>query len=202
MNKSENINELAKSLSKVQAILTGAVKDSKNPFFNSKYADLESVWDSIREPLAQNGFSVSQLPTMINGEPGLETILMHESGQYISSAVVVKPIKNDPQSYGSAYTYFRRYALAAIVGQVQVDDDANQATGNAVTTAPSEKKYNAKKVTDNQLKRLYAIQSNSGLTVERVKEIMKEKFKIDSAKDLSMSDYDSLIEIIENEANK
>lgn len=202
MNKSENINELAKALSKVQAILTGAVKDSKNPFFNSKYADLESVWDSIREPLAQNGFSVSQLPTMINGEPGLETILMHESGQYISSAVVVKPIKNDPQSYGSAYTYFRRYALAAMVGQVQVDDDANQATGNAVSAAPSEKKYNAKKVTENQLKRLYAIQSNSGLTVERVKEIMKEKFKIDSARDLTMSDYDSLIEIIENEANK
>ncbi len=202
MNKSENINELAKALSKVQAILTGAVKDSKNPFFNSKYADLESVWDSIREPLAQNGFSVSQLPTMINGEPGLETILMHESGQYISSAVVVKPVKNDPQSYGSAYTYFRRYALAAMVGQVQVDDDANHATGNAVTTTPSEKKYNTKKVTENQLKRLYAIQSNSGLTVERVKEIMKEKFKIDSARDLTMSDYDSLIEIIENEANK
>lgn len=202
MNKSENINEIAKALCNVQAVLTGALKDSKNPFFNSKYADLESVWSSIREPLTKNGLSVSQIPTMINGEPGLETILMHVSGQFICSAVLVKPIKNDPQSYGSAYTYFRRYALAAIVGQVQVDDDANHANGNEISAAPQEKKYTAKKDTENQLKRLYAIQSSSGLSVERVKEIMKEKFKIDSAKDLTMSDYDSLIEIIENEANK
>ena len=123
--RSEKIDLLAKALCKMQSQLTGAIKDSENPFFKSKYADLESVWDSIRKPLTENGLSVSQIPCESSGGvPALETILMHESGQFISNIVPVISQKNDPQGYGSAITYFRRYALAAIVGQIQVDDDS------------------------------------------------------------------------------
>ena len=123
--RSEKIDLLAKALCKMQSQLTGALKDSKNPFFNSSYADLESVWDSIRKPLTENGLSVSQIPCESSGgAPALETILMHESGQFISNIVPVISQKNDPQGYGSAFTYFRRYALAAMVGQIQVDDDS------------------------------------------------------------------------------
>lgn len=134
MNKSDDIKELAIALCKVQSQLTGAKKDSENPFFKSKYADLESVWDSIRKPMSDNGLSVTQFPcTMENGVPGLETILIHASGQFISNTVPVVSIKQDPQSYGSAFTYFRRYALSAVVGQIQTDDDGNQAQGSNQT---------------------------------------------------------------------
>lgn len=133
--KSEKIDLLAKALCKMQSQLTGALKDSENPFFKSKYADLESVWDSIRKPLTDNGLSISQMPCESStGAPALETILMHESGQFISNIVPVISQKNDPQGYGSAFTYFRRYALAAIVGQIQVDDDS-EANMNRQTPA-------------------------------------------------------------------
>jgi hypothetical protein len=123
----ESIKNIAIALCKVQSELTGALKDNTNPYFNADYATLESLWDSIRKPLTDNGLSVLQIPCEINGAPGLETILMHISGEYISRKTPLVLTKQDPQAYGSAMTYFRRYALAAVVGQVQVDDDANDA---------------------------------------------------------------------------
>ena len=127
MIKSENLNELALALSKAQGIMKGAVKDSNNPFFKSSYADLQSVWEAIREPLANNGLSVTQLLNYIDNKPTLQTLLLHSSGQFIGSEVTIPVTKSDPQSLGSAITYMRRYSLAAIVGLYQVDDDAESA---------------------------------------------------------------------------
>jgi len=131
--KSENINELAAALAKAQSKIIGALKDSSNPFFKSSYADLASVWDAIRGPLSENGLAVSQCIGIHDGPNGeiceiLQTTLMHSSGQWIDSFALVKPVKNDPQSQGSAITYMRRYALAAITGCPQIDDDGNLAT--------------------------------------------------------------------------
>ena len=129
MNHSESIANLAKALSIVQGKLTYAAKDSANPFFKSKYADLESVWDSCRTLLSDNGLSVIQFPgEYFDGTMSLTTILAHASGEYISKEMSVPVTKPDAQGAGSALTYMRRYALAAVVGVVQADDDGNAAS--------------------------------------------------------------------------
>lgn len=129
MNKSESIGKLAKSLALVQASLAPAKRDSTNPFFNSTYADLSSVWESCRELLAKHGLSVIQGNSIgANNTVIVETILAHESGQWIQSELCMPLAKNDPQGVGSAITYGRRYGLAAIVGIVADDDDGNAAS--------------------------------------------------------------------------
>jgi hypothetical protein len=130
---SASLKELGTALAKAQAVMQPAAKDAANPFFKSKYADLPSVWDAIREPLTKNGLSVVQLPT--NAEPGrvgLSTMLLHASGEFILSVASMKLVKDDPQGAGSGLTYLRRYMLAAAVGVVaDEDDDANAATHRA-----------------------------------------------------------------------
>ena len=123
--QSESIKELASALSKAQGEVKGAVKDSNNPFFKSKYADLGSVWDAIREPLANNSLAIAQFP---QGECSLLTILTHSSGEYMAASYTMTPTKKDPQGVGSAITYMRRYALQSVMGVCPEDDDGNQAS--------------------------------------------------------------------------
>jgi len=137
MNKSESIKELAAALSQFQAAVAGAKKSSDNPYYKSKYADLATIWQTVRTPLTENGLSVSQVsqPT----EPGLiaiETVLMHESGEWISGVIVMPLTKSDPQGAGSAITYARRYGLAAILGVHQEDDDAQSQNKDAAKQKP------------------------------------------------------------------
>jgi len=131
MNQSDSIANLAKALSIVQGKLTYAKKDSKNPFFKSNYADLESVWDACRELLSINNLAVAQFPGLyseLDKSMSLTTILTHASGEWISQEMSVPITKPDAQGAGSALTYMRRYALAAVVGVVQADDDGNAAS--------------------------------------------------------------------------
>lgn len=127
----QGIDKLVAALAKAQAEMRGAAKDSTNPHFRSKYADLASVVDAIRGPLTKHGIAFLQLthPSDKN-EVVIETMLAHESGQKISSILAIPVNKADAQGYGSALTYARRYALAAITGIAPEDDD-----GNAATTA-------------------------------------------------------------------
>jgi len=133
MNKSENINELATALAKAQGAMRFAIKDANNPFFKSKYADLSSIVEAIRDSLAGNGLSYMQhLHPSDKHEVCVETVVLHASGQWISCGVVGIPVnKNDAQGYGSALTYARRYSLAAAVGVVADDDDGNAAASAA-----------------------------------------------------------------------
>ncbi len=130
MNKSESIKELASALCKAQSEMKGAQKDSVNPFFKSKYADLSSVWDAARPVLAANGLSVSQLVDRADGgNIGLTTLLLHSSGEWLESKATIPMKDGTAQAAGSAITYLRRYALAAILGVVaDEDDDGNAAS--------------------------------------------------------------------------
>jgi hypothetical protein len=128
MNQSETITELAKALSKAQAVMEGAKKDSQNPHLKNKYADLASVWDACRKPLTDNGLSVVQLT---DGGPETVTILtrlLHISGEWLEGSLTLKPVKQDPQGIGSVVTYGRRYSLMAMVGISPEDDDGNEAS--------------------------------------------------------------------------
>lgn len=133
MKQSEQINALAAALAKAQGEIKGAIKDSKNPFFKSNYADLASIQDACREPLSKNGLCVMQTTdTDEHGNTYIFTTLAHSSGQWMQGKLKINPQKNDPQAVGSALTYARRYALAAIVGIAQVDDDAESAMNREI----------------------------------------------------------------------
>lgn len=132
--QSEQINELAAALSKAQSQIVGALKDSKNPFFKSNYADLASCWDACRKQLSDNGLAVIQTTDFDpSGIVFVITRLTHSSGQWIEGRLPVKAKDDGPQAQGSGITYARRYALAAIVGLAQIDDDAEAATGRQNT---------------------------------------------------------------------
>ena len=127
MNRSESIKELCAALAKTQAQLTNPKKDTVNPFFNKKYADLSNVWDAIREPMTKNGLSITQLPSAEGNKVMVTGILMHESGEFISSEITLQSKDSTPQAIGSAITYARRYQISAMLGVAPEDDDGNDA---------------------------------------------------------------------------
>ena len=126
MEKSEKINNLTKSLLQFHKEIGKIAKTSTNPFFKSKYADLPSILDAINEPLQNAGLVIISIPD----NDGLTTLLLHsESGEYISATAIMKPVKNDPQSIGSAITYQRRYSIGSILNlNIDNDDDGNNAS--------------------------------------------------------------------------
>lgn len=139
MQRSEAINELATALARAQGQMKAAIKDSSNPFFKSKYADLSSVVEAVKKPLSDNGLSYTQLTDMEEGAVVIETLLLHSSGQWLMGRLrmpVAKP--NDPQALGSAITYCRRYALQSLCGVPADDDDANSATGKPGIHRPTD----------------------------------------------------------------
>ena len=145
MKSSPDITLLAAALHKCQGAIAHAKKDALNPHFKSRYADLASVWEAAKPALQANGLSVLQ--GFSGGENGetvtIETTLLHVSGQFIDSALTLRPSKPDPQGIGSAITYGRRYGLSAILGIVADDDDDGNAAsvpapiGKPVTPIPA-----------------------------------------------------------------
>jgi len=124
MNKSESINELATSLCKLQGELHDTSKETQA--YNYKYSDLSQILTYLRPLMASNGLSVTQL---VNGTEsgviGVETVLMHSSGQWVSSSASMNVQgQNLAQEAGKVITYLRRYSLAGIVGLTQTDNDA------------------------------------------------------------------------------
>lgn len=125
---SEKIDALAAALSKAQSLIENVSKDKQA--YGYKYADLASCLQAIKKPLADNGLSISQLVTQDrDNKQVLVTLLIHESGQWLKSVfgienVVMKQC-NSLQQIGAGITYARRYALSAIIGLTQEDDDGN-----------------------------------------------------------------------------
>ena len=127
MNQSEQINELMGALAKAQGEMSHAIKDSTNPHFKSNYADLASVWNACREPLSKNGLAVTQTMDFLEEKQVLVTTLAHTSGQWVKSFLGLPIQRPGPQELGSCLSYCRRYALAAVVGVYQDDDDGEKA---------------------------------------------------------------------------
>ena len=135
MERSESLVELTKALSKFQGEITSVKKTAVNPFFKSKYADLDAVWEMCRKPLSSNGFALVQMPVELEGKLYLETLLIHTSGEYIKGYLALNPKAMDPQAVGSAITYARRYAMSAMLGvSADEDDDAEKATARGAVS--------------------------------------------------------------------
>lgn len=128
MQTSESLVDLAKALAKAQGLIKTAVKDSTNPHFKSRYADLASIWDAVREPLTSNGLSIVQTLSSQDNKTACTTMLLHESGQFIRDTMSMTPQQNTPQGQGSCATYLRRYMLQSIAGVAPDDDDGNAAS--------------------------------------------------------------------------
>lgn len=127
MKTSETFNELAAALVQAQSEMGHASKDATNPHFKMKYADLASVVDACRGPLTKAKICVVQSPELVRetNVVRVTTRLIHASGQWIENAVEASVARTDPQAIGSAITYLRRYALAALTGVAPDDDDGN-----------------------------------------------------------------------------
>lgn len=125
IQKSDQINELSKALASFQAELFPAIKDGKNPHFNSKYVTLTNVWEACKH-LSKFGLSVIQ--STVPNKDGVELVtnLLHTSGQFWSSSLFLPVVQKTPQAFGSALTYARRYGLTSMVGVTQEDDDGNE----------------------------------------------------------------------------
>ena len=124
MNKSEQLDELAKALQHARTVVNHPPRNKVNPHFRNRYADLTAVLDAVVPAFTANGLSIVQ---MVDGGQ-LVTTLLHTSGQFITSAADI-PAHSNAQQLGSALTYLRRYtvqALAAIAADD--DDDGNQAS--------------------------------------------------------------------------
>lgn len=137
MNKSDSIKELATALAKAQAEIENASKNSANPHFRSKYADLAEVLNTVRPVFSKHGISVIQAPSYESGIASVETMLTHASGEWMSNTCSAPVSKQDAQGVGSAITYLRRYSLAAFAGIAQEDDDANSAVGHRPASRPA-----------------------------------------------------------------
>lgn len=123
-----DLDKIAPALVAAQKQMKVAVKGTENTFFKSKYADLGAVWEACHEALSTNGIAVVQSGVTLGSEFYLRTTLLHSSGQILTGDYLIKPEKTGPQALGSAYTYARRYSLAAMVGVIAEDDDAEAAT--------------------------------------------------------------------------
>lgn len=131
MRTSEHINEIAGALAKAQGEIANATKDSSNPHFKTKYADLASVREAVQAPLSKHGIAVVQGVRTTGEGVEVETLLAHGSGQWLAETLTIPLGQRSAQAVGSAISYGRRYSLMAIVGIAADDDD-----GNAATAAP------------------------------------------------------------------
>jgi hypothetical protein len=131
LNRSDGISDLAAALVEAHAEIKGVAKSADNPFFKSKYATLESVVEAVKAPLLKRGIVVVQGVQDAEGGVAIETMLLHKSGQWLSSTLRLPASKQDAQGYGSAISYGRRYGLMAICGVPASDDDGNAATASA-----------------------------------------------------------------------
>jgi hypothetical protein len=135
MKKSETIAELAKALASFQGEVKQPTKDKNNPFFKSKYVDLEGVVQAITSISGNHGLSFIQYPLNQDNKVGIVTIILHTSGEFIESEpIFATPVKADAQAAGSIITYLKRYSLSAMFGITSDEDD----DGNSASQKPVE----------------------------------------------------------------
>jgi len=179
MQSSDPLDKLAPALVAAQADMTNPPLDGVNPHFKSKFTTLAAMIDHVRPVFAKHGLAVIQHPVSDAGEVGVETMVVHESGQALAERFTIPLDKHDPQAAGSIITYFRRYALAAVAG-IQGDEDTDAepnrtAAPQASPSAPSRPSQpasgpaqgsGAKEASEKQVKMLFALGHKLGIAVQ------------------------------------
>lgn len=188
MKTSDSIAALAAALCKAQSQMGGAAKSADNPFFKSKYADLGSVVQAVKQPFADNGLSYVQFPISTQSSIGVVTRLMHESGEWMEQEYYLPLQKLDPQAAGSAITYARRYSLQAVAGIPAEDDDGE---GSMIRGKP-------KTITQPQVDSLYDALEESDSDIEK----FLKTFKKESLEEFTEPEYIRALEMIQMKVEK
>lgn len=131
------MNQIAPAFIKAKRAFGPALKDKTNPAFKSKYADLGACLEAVDDALLANGIALYQETFEDSTGVTVETVFLHESGETLRGGKLHVPAaKQDPQGYGSALSYARRYSLMAACGIAAEDDDGNAASKPAQRPAP------------------------------------------------------------------
>lgn len=171
MKQSEQLNELAGAMSKLQSEIRDAEKDNQG--YGYKYADLGQILSLIRPLLQKNGLSFAQHVGNANDMVAIETIVMHSSGQWMSSELLMPAVQsksmNAAQAMGSVITYGRRYALSAIFGIAQIDDDGTAAKIEPTKAAPvAAPVMKATMITEKEIEQLGAMIFEAEADIEKL----------------------------------
>lgn len=193
-------DKLLEALAKMQGILDNAKKESDNPYFKSKYADLATCISTSKKPMADNGLSLSQHCSFDGTSVHCVSVLGHSSGQMMVSTLVILVTKKDAQGIGAAITYARRYALSAIIGLAQEDDDANSAVGEpqnasgeeAQVTAPSSPFSYA---TEKQVETIRNIATRNRIDIDSI----LKRYSVANLESLSKEQASNCIGILNNQ---
>lgn len=192
---SEQIDLITAALAKAQSEIENPSKDSTNPHFKSRYADLANVLEVCREPLSKNGLCVTQPLFMEGDKIVLATILSHTSGQWIKSFIPLPVQKPGSQEIGSCITYMRRYSLSALVGVFQEDDDAE--------AAESREKPNYERSEEDRSK-LSSKQKGflegllNQLNEPSYAEVVCKKYKLETIYDINREKFNDLVEHVKS----
>ena len=176
------MTELLTALAKALPTIGAATKSQSNDFLKSKYANINNVIQAL-EPIANHGLWFIQRPILNENGACIETFFVHESGQELSAGVCFVPAsKKDPQGFGSAMTYARRYGLLSAFGMATDDDDGNaaQKTDNDVNQVPAIEYIN-----DDQRQELQSMIDGYGFNVINI----CKHYKINSLKDIALAEF-------------
>lgn len=175
MQRSESITKLAVALLKAQKSMGDAVKDSKNPFFKSSYADLNAIREVAIPALNDQGVSVLQPTTTVDGRNYVETLLLHESGEYLTGLTEIRNTDGKAQSEGSGISYARRYGLQSLLNIGAVDDDGESTMGRAKQETKHEEK--AKPVKEAQKETSSDLSKSSKGSTGTDTKVLRQKIK-------------------------
>lgn len=185
------MNKIAVAFIKAKKAFAPALKDKTNPAFRSKYADLGACLEAVDDALLDNGIALYQETSEDASGVTVETVLLHESGEAIRCGKLHVPAsKQDPQGYGSALTYARRYSLMTACGIAPEDDDGNAASGQRQKAEPT--------LTKEQIAKIEQAASEADISIADVCKTGKVK----SLADIQASRLGSLINWIESQKRK
>lgn len=207
---SGKLDALGKALVTAQKQMKPAAKDGVNPHFKSRFATMENIWEASNDALVANGLSIIQLPTQYMGVPGLNTMLLHSSGQYVTGFFPFpKNVKEDPQGYAAALTYYRRCCRAAITGVIIEDDDGNSAMPHKREETPplykvtpkapveaihaKQADFKLQPITKAQQSLVYTLADEAQAVPEDMKALLRDKFGKNELIKLTQGEASSLI---------
>ena len=191
------MKQIASAMVKAQKSFGPALKTHTNPAFRSKYADLSACIEAVIDALNNNGIMLMQPLHECETGVTVETVFLHESGEQISSGKLHVPaVKQDPQGYGSAITYARRYSLMAACGIAPEDDDGNAASKPAAAQAL--KPVPDTMLSEDQITAITDAANDAGIQIKAICDTAKVK----SLREISAARYAGILAWIKQQTEK
>lgn len=192
------MQKIAAALVKAQREFGPALKTSSNPHFKSRYADLAACVEAVIDALNNNAIALIQQTHECDSGVIVETTFVHESGELFSAGRLQVPAsKQDPQGYGSALTYARRYSLMAACGIAPEDDDGNAAT-SAVHAKPAAPKAPVKTLGKTEIETIANLAEKAGVALDAI----AKAYGVQSLEEVPLMKTQEIINRLQEKASK